>query len=164
MGFHVSGDAYTRRIDDITVDLSSQVVRYIGDSLLWDDNIADAFWHTFEYLKTCSENRIVFTKEKFKFVEESIDFAGFNITTNEYKPLPEILETIKNFPTPKNITKREILVQPCQPVRIHIRTSTNYETIPQSSFIKVIFWDSIIDYIFQKSKTKNIELRRRHDI
>ena len=38
MGFHVLGDAYTRRFDDITVEQPC-VVRCIDDSLLWDNTI-----------------------------------------------------------------------------------------------------------------------------
>ena len=44
-GFHASGDGYTRRFDDVTVD-----------SLLWDETIESAFWHTLEYITHCGRN------------------------------------------------------------------------------------------------------------
>ena len=134
MGFHVSGDAYTRRFDDITVD-QIRVVKCIDDSILWDD-IADAFWHTFEYINTY--NGIFFNKVEFEFTKEPIKFTGFNITndgTSHFKYLggnPELSHS-------KEYYRRVILVRPCQPVDIHLLTSTYHGTILQSSFIKVIF-------------------------
>ena len=41
-GFHASGDAYTRRFDDITSDFE-RVKRCIDDSLLWNNSIEDSF-------------------------------------------------------------------------------------------------------------------------
>ena len=45
MGYHVSGDAYTRRFDDITQGFPKSA-RIIDDTLLWEDNIVDSFWHS----------------------------------------------------------------------------------------------------------------------
>ncbi len=50
MGFHASGDAYTRRFDDITTG-QQRVTRCVDDTLLWDADIEEAFWHTFDYVK-----------------------------------------------------------------------------------------------------------------
>jgi len=50
MGFHASGDAYTRRFDDFTKGIPRKT-RCVDDSLLWDSDIQDAFWHTLDYIK-----------------------------------------------------------------------------------------------------------------
>ena len=57
MGFHTSGDAYTRRFDDITTAAGVlRSVRCIDDTLLWDKSIEDAFWHASKYLSlVCGE-------------------------------------------------------------------------------------------------------------
>ena len=64
MGFHVSGDAYTRRFDDITAG-HPRTVRCVDDTLLWDNDIENSFWHMFNYLKLCHDNGVVFNKDKF---------------------------------------------------------------------------------------------------
>ena len=102
-GFHASGDAYTRRFDDITVDFK-RVSRCIDDSLLWDETIEDAFWHTFDYLKHCSANGIIFNKEKFVFASTTCEYAGFELTPDGYRPTSKMLDSIRNFPTPKNVS------------------------------------------------------------
>ena len=105
MGFHASGDAYTRRFDDITAE-EPRTVRCIDDSLLWDpaDDIAAAFWHAFDYIKLCADNGVVFNREKFVFAEESVEFAGFNVHTEGVRPPQKIISAIENFPAPRNIT------------------------------------------------------------
>ena len=54
-GFHASGDAYTRRMDDPTTDVK-QLQRCVDDSLLWDRSLEDSFWHTVHYVSLCGEN------------------------------------------------------------------------------------------------------------
>ena len=78
-GFQAAGDAYNRWFDDITMDFPRKT-KIVDDSLLWDNNIEDAFWHTLEYIGLCAKNGIVFNPKKFKFAMDEINFAGFNIT------------------------------------------------------------------------------------
>ena len=102
-GFHASGDAYTHRFDNITQGFK-RVKRCVDDSILWDDSIEESFWHTYEYLKTCSDNGIVFNPEKFHFAKKTCEFAGFQITPDGYKPPESILNAIRDFPVPTSIT------------------------------------------------------------
>jgi hypothetical protein len=103
MGFHGSNDGYTKRFDDITVGFP-RVTRCVDDSLLWDDSIGCSFWHTMEYIKLCSDNGIVFNRDKFKFARERLEFAGFDVTNEGYRPTERILSAIRDFPTPESIT------------------------------------------------------------
>ena len=59
---------------------------------------------TFDYLKLCSDNGIIFNETKFKFAEEEVDFARFMITMDGYKPTVKLTNAIKHFPTPKSLT------------------------------------------------------------
>ena len=102
-GFHASGDAYTKRFDAITSG-TPRYTRCIDDSLLWDDGIEDAFWHTMHYIKKCADNGIVFNPAKFVFAQDELEFAGFHLTAEGYKPPKRIIDAIQNFPQPTNIT------------------------------------------------------------
>ena len=82
-GYHGTGDAYTRRFDDITAD-EQRYVRCIDDGCLWDDDIESSFWHTFDHIKQCADQGIVFNRDKFKFLREVVKFAGFEITMEGY--------------------------------------------------------------------------------
>ena len=47
---------------------------------------------------------MVFSPDKFQFAKETVEFVGFMITMKGIKPMDRYLETIRNFPTPTNIT------------------------------------------------------------
>ena len=102
-GFHTSGDGYTRRFDDITVD-TPRMTRCIDDTLLWDNNFESASLHTVDYITHCGENGIVFNPDKFHFACDEVEFAGFLVTTDGVKPTKKMTESILHFPTPTNIT------------------------------------------------------------
>ena len=102
-GYHGTGDAYTRRFDDITSE-EERYVRCTDDGLLYDSDIESAFWHTFDHIKHCADNGIVFNREKFKFAEEIVEFAGFEVSMNGYKPSKRTIDAIRNFPTPASVT------------------------------------------------------------
>ena len=102
-GFHASNDGYTKRFDDITCGFP-RVTRIVDDSLLWDPDIAQSFWHVIDYIKLCGEKGVIFNPEKFHFGDDTVEFAGFDITPTGYGPCMKLLEGIKNFPSPTNIT------------------------------------------------------------
>ena len=49
-------------------------------------------------------NGIVFNPSKFVFGREEVDFMGFTVTKDGYKPTNKLIEAIKNFPLPTNLT------------------------------------------------------------
>ena len=87
MGFHASGDAYTRMFDDITAG-APRVARIIDECVQWDPKheIADAFWHVFDYIKLCADNGVMFKEEKFVLAEPVVEFAGFGSATQGLPP------------------------------------------------------------------------------
>lgn len=103
MGFVSSGDAYTRRYDQIIEDFDN-VKKVVDDTLLYDKIIGENFFLTCQYLTLCSKNGIIFNKKKFVFCQKEVDFAGFVISTDSVRPAEKFLEGIKNFPAPKDLT------------------------------------------------------------
>ena len=102
-GYIASGDAYTKRYDDITIDVKN-MVKCIDDTLLWADNIQDNFEQTIQYLDLCGRNGIVLNPKKFTFAADEVEFAGFEITMTNVRPCNRFLRAILDFPTPVNLT------------------------------------------------------------
>ena len=102
-GFLASGDAYTRRYDEIIASINNKT-KCVDDTLLWQNNLENAFHQACEYLSLCGESGITLNPKKFQFAQESVEFAGFTITPTSVKPSKKHLEAILNFPTPKDIT------------------------------------------------------------
>ena len=61
MGFAASGDAYTRRMDDLTEDLPNKV-RIVDDTLLYEKGLPACFVATCRYIDLCARNRVVLTQ------------------------------------------------------------------------------------------------------
>lgn len=102
-GYIASGDAFTRRFDEIVADISRKT-KCIDDALLWSDSMEEAFFQAVEWLDICGLNGITLNPSKFVFAKETVEFAGFQITPTSVKPCSKYVEAIKDFPVPKNIT------------------------------------------------------------
>ena len=102
-GFHASGDPYTRRYDDI-IEYIPRKIRIVDNTLLYDKNIEDAFFQTWDYLHLCATAGIVINDKKFKFRRDTVEFASLKLTPNVVAPSDHILSAVKNFPEPTDLT------------------------------------------------------------
>ena len=155
-GFHASNDAYTKRFDDITVGYP-RVKRIVDDSILWNNDIASSFWHIVRYIKLCADHGVVFNPDKFQFAMEIIEFASFTITLDGYKPSVKLMNAIRNFPSPKNITGIRSWFG------LINQTSYAFATAPKMAPFRELlkrngkfYWDDTLEVLFQESKTEII--------
>ena len=100
--FIASGDAYTRRYDNVIKDVPHKV-KIVDDTCWYDHNIKGAFFHIWDYLSLCVANGIALNETKFKFCQDTIEFAGLKITPSGISPSGKLLSSIKNFQTPTNM-------------------------------------------------------------
>ena len=102
-GYISSGDAYTRRYDELVADIPNKV-KCVDDALIYSNSLEQAFWDTIDWLDLCGHNGITLNPTKFVFAKPEVEFAGFQISLNTVKPCSRMFEAIGSFPTPKNIT------------------------------------------------------------
>ena len=154
-GFHVSGDGYTRRFDDVMVG-TPRNTRCIDDSLLWDKTIESAFWHTLEYITYCGRNGIVFNPKKFQFAEDKVEFAGFRIMADSVKPMKKMTGAILNFPTTTNITGIRSwfgLINQVSYAFSQAEAMAPFRELLHTKDRK-FYWDATLDRLFEESKRK----------
>ena len=101
-GYISSGDAYTRRFDEIVSDVPNKT-KCVDDTLLWADSIEESFFQAARWLDLCGKNGVTLNPEKFFFAEETVEFAGFEISKTTVCPSSKLFEAIQDFPTPSNI-------------------------------------------------------------
>ena len=77
-GFIGTGDFYTHRTNDITMEFQNKV-KFVDDTLLFATSVEDAFWNTFHFLHHCSLLGLAFNPAEFKFTHTDIDFAGLRV-------------------------------------------------------------------------------------
>ena len=102
-GYIASGDGYTRRYDELVSDIPNKT-KCIDDVLLWSDSIEESFFQAVDWLDLCGRNGITLHPDKFVFAQDTVEFAGFEVTLENVRPCKKFLRAILDFPQPKNIT------------------------------------------------------------
>ena len=164
-GFLASGDAYNQRFDAIIVDFPNKV-KCVDDTLMWATSIEDAFFQLCRWCDLTYRGGITLNPSKLQFALDCVDFAGLTITPTNIRPCSKFLDTINDFPTPKNITGARAwfglvnqgsyafaMARRMKPFRHLLRPSAKFE------------WTEDLDSVFQESKaiiiqemTKGVQL------
>ena len=156
-GYIASGDGYTRRYDEIVADIPNKT-KCVDDALLWSDSIQDSFFQAVEWLDICGNSGITLNPDKFVFSQDTVDFAGFEITANSVRPCEKFLNSIRNFPTPKNITDIRSwfgLVN-----QVSYAFSMTAKMLPFSELLQpnsTFNWNDQLDSLFNESKSVIID-------
>lgn len=150
--------AYTRRYNEVIKDIPHRV-KCVDDTLLYDNNIKESFYHTWDYLTLCAEKGIVINADKFQFCRDTVNFAGLTITPTGIAPSSHILSAIRDFPTPTNISGAR-----CWFGLVN-QTSWAYATskimLPFRELVKKhskFYWDDTLEELFCLSKIQLISL------
>ena len=156
-GYVSSGDAFTRRYDEIVMDFPNKV-KCVDDTLLYTYTLEQAFHDTVEWLDLCGRNGIVLNPSKFVFAKPTVEFAGFIISPNTVKPCSRMFEAISNFPTPKNITDVRSWFGLTNQVSYAFAAAERM--LPFRNLLKSgepFKWDENLDQIFNETKDLIIE-------
>ena len=123
--------------------------------VLYDNTIEQAFYHTYQYLETCHKHNIVLNVSKFQFCQKEVDFAGFTLTSTGVRPTTDMLNSIKNFPTPQNITGIRSWFSLVR--QVAYAYSLTKELAPFRELLKTgnkFHWDPSLEKLFQESKQR----------
>ena len=92
-GFLASGDAYSRRFDEIIADMERKT-KCVDDTLMWDKDLSDHWWRMIDFIALLGENGVVLNRQKFQFAQTSVNFAGFHISEHSInRCCPEVPDT-----------------------------------------------------------------------
>jgi hypothetical protein len=165
-GHMSSGDAYTRRYDDIIADVPRKH-KIVDDVLLHDFSIKQAFHHTYDYLAICREKGITVNPDKFKFAEKEVDFCGFTIGWENFSPSMKTISAIKDYPMPPNPTITDIrswfsLVGQVAPFLITTELMQPFRELLKISDPKSkdVYWDDNLKKLFEASRDRISEIAK----
>ena len=156
-GLWSSGDAYTRQTDDIVRDVEDKR-KYVNDTLLFKPSKEELFWRTARYIDKCGRAGIIFKPDKFKFSQEELEFARFHLTRDGFKPTQTTLQSIKNFPVPRNITDvRSYFGLVEQVVFAFSKSEVMYLFRELLRKNRKFYWDDKLSEVFNKSRDYIVE-------
>ena len=166
-GHMSSGDAYTRRYDDIIADVPRKH-KIVDDVLLHDFSIKQAFHHTYDYLAICRERGITVNPDKFKFAKKEVDFCGFTIGWENFSPSMKTISAIKDYLMPPNPTITDIrswfsLVSQVAPFLITTELMQPFRELLKISDPKSkdVYWDDNLQKLFEASRDRMSELPKK---
>ena len=159
-GYLSSGDSYTKHTNAFLDACPETDFEKIIDNIIqWSENLEQAFFRICAIISRCNQNGIVFSPEKFEFAKESVEFAGFKITMEGMKLTDKYKQSIRNFPTPTNISKvRSWYGLINQVAYTSIKTdhmAPIHHLLSQSTLFQ---WDEDLEIAFRKSKEMITEL------
>ena len=158
-GCLVSGDAFNERMYEIFEHFPNKV-RCVDDSGIWTSgmDVNKHFLSVAEYLHICAENGIVLNPKKLQFCQTEVEFAGFTVGLNCIKPCVKILEAIRGFPTPTDISGVRAWFGLVNQVSYAFAMTEHMSAFrhllsPKTPFI----WDEKLEEEFQRSKEHIIQ-------
>ena len=156
-GYKASGDAYTKRYDDITLGFLD-MTRIVDDTCLWKPSIEELFWHTCQYITLCSKNGIIYYPKKLVLGRKTVEFAGFTVTEDSIKPTQRMVEAIGSFPAPtttKGVRSWFGLVNQVAYAYANSDIMAPFRELLRKN-VK-FYWDDTLDRIFEQSKREIVE-------
>ena len=164
MGHCSASDAYTRRFDDTIKDVPRKY-KCVDDTLLYDAGIEDAFWHTYDFLATCAAKGITLKPEKFQFCRREVDFVGFRMGWEEYKPSEGTLTAVRSFRMPDTPTLTDIrswygFVNQLAPFLATSSLMAPFRELLKKNSGKRVFWDEVLQEKFKKVQETICSLAR----
>lgn len=152
-GYVASGDGYTRRYDEIVSHIPRKT-KCIDDVLLWSTSIEECFHQTAEWLDTCGRHGITLNPTKFVFAQDTVEFAGFEVTPDSVRPCRRYLQAIHDFPPPQNITDVRSWFGLVNQVSYTFSMAKRMEPFRELLKPGTPFrWDTHLNVLFEESKT-----------
>jgi transposase InsO family protein len=104
-GLSTSSAALVRAMQVILGRYEDFCVHYIDDILIFSKDVESHQRHVCEILGALSDSGMKINKTKCELFLEEVKYLGYNLNKIGISVEPERLESIKNYPKPKNIRK-----------------------------------------------------------
>ena len=142
--------------------------KVVDDCILWDSNIEESFYHVFDYLMLCARNGITLNPKKFNFCRRIVEFCGYTIDWDSFRPSDDSIAAIRNFPMPREPTITDIrswfgLVNQLAPFIATASIMSPFRELLKSSNLKgkKVHWDAQLQEAFDKTKTALCEIAEK---
>ena len=156
-GYIASGDAYTRRFDEIIINIKDKT-KVVDDTAMWSPNIERSFFQAANFLDVCGRNGIILNPPKFTFAKDTSEFSGFEIGPTTVRPCPQVIDSIGKFPKPQNITDVRSWFGLVNQVAYAFASAKRMQPFRALLKPKTPFkWTEELDSLFEQSKSIIVE-------
>ena len=79
--------------------------RVVDDVVIFDKDKVSHVEHVRQFIQQCNDRKIALNKDKWKYCQSKVTFAGFTLSSEGYQVDAAITEAISEFPTPSDHTE-----------------------------------------------------------
>jgi hypothetical protein len=116
MGICNAGDDCGRRFSDIFGHIPN-TARCMEDLVIYSRTYEEHIDLLRILFKTANDNNVSFNKKKTVYANTTVIFAGYEISADGFRPIPELTRAIREFPRPSIVTDLRSFYGLCQQVR-----------------------------------------------
>ena len=102
-GLSSISEHYNRRMAEMVSSLTN-THHVVDDVIIADTDLALHVKNVHAFLEKCHAQGVTLNREKFRYAQSEVTFAGFQLSERGYTADPELVSAIKQFPVPKNVT------------------------------------------------------------
>ena len=94
---------FQRTIDMTSSDMIDYTDIYVDDIVVYSESIKDHLVHLRKVRQRLREHQLFVKLNKCSFAQSELVFVGFIVRRQGIRPVPEKLQTISDWPVPKNV-------------------------------------------------------------
>ena len=154
MGLSISGNIFQRiMMEIIGEDLNEGITVYIDDVLVYSKTLADHFILIEKVLNKFAKAGILMNPTKCEFGQTEVNYLGYTISEEGFRPQTHKCEAIKNFPIPATRTELKRFIGMCSfysetVPNLQLELSPLHEIAGIAKFI----WDEEKQMAFDRAK------------
>jgi len=140
VGLKVGPARFQKFVNDALVELirPNDIIVYMDDVLVATTTLELHFNMLKQLFKCLADNLLELRIDKCKFLCTEIEFLEYRVSENGIQPTKCEVETIENYPVPKNIFERSLrcFVGMASYYRKHIKGSLLSQNHPMTCFVR----------------------------
>lgn len=119
-----------------------------------------------EFLEVCAKTGVTLKMAKFCFCQREVDFVGYHLDWDTYKPTEERLTAIKDFKMPEkpaitNVCSWFGFVNQLAPFLATAPLMSSFGDLLKKSASKVVYWDKCLQKRFTQAKETICQLAKQ---
>ena len=133
--------------------------------MLYDKSIEQGSYHIYDYLVLCAENGVTLHPKKFKFTQKTVDFSGYTIVWDDYRPSDDLLSALNEFPMSESPSITDVrawfgLVNQLAPFLATAPLMAPFRDLLKSPQTpgKKVYWDDQLQKIFETTREEICKL------
>ena len=152
-GIVQAGDDYGRRVSNVFDDIQNSR-RVVGDVIVFSATYDEHLKLVRHLFATANGHQVAINVPKIRFAQPEVNFGGFILNGNGFRPDLDLVKAIADYPTPKSITDLRSFCGLCQQIG-HFSDKIARALVPLAPLLKSSYtweWTALHDDAFRRAR------------